>query len=121
MMITNRIPLQYEIWIADLDPASGMEPGKIRPVVILQSDILHYAGHTSTIACAISSQPKEGVSLIRLKIQPSAANGLRKESYILTDQIRALDLFRLREKVGELDEENIDLLCKNIKAILSFD
>lgn len=121
MMIINQVPLQYEIWIADLDPASGTEPGKIRPVVILQSDILHYAGHTSTIACAISSQPKEGVSLIRLKIQPSAANGLRKESYILTDQIRALDLFRLREKVGELDEENIDLLCKNIKAILSLD
>lgn len=121
MMITNRIPLQYEIWIADLDPASGTEPGKIRPVVVLQSDILHYAGHTSTIACAISSQPKEGVSLIRLKIQPSAENGLRKESYILTDQIRALDLVRLRERIGQLNEGTIYNLRKSIKAILSFD
>ncbi len=121
MMIINRIPLQYEIWIAYLDPASGTEPGKIRPVVILQSDTLHYAGHTSTIICAISSKPKDGVSLIRLKIQPSEENGLRKESYILTDQIRALDLIRLRERVGQLSEETINQLRKNIKAILSFD
>ncbi len=120
-MIINRTPLQYEIWIADLDPANGTEPGKIRPVVILQSDVLHYAGHTSTIACAISSQPKDGVSLIRLKIQPSTKNGLRKESYILTDQIRALDLIRLGERIGQLDEETINSLRNSIKAILSFD
>ena len=120
-MIINQTPLQYEIWIADLDPASGTEPGKIRPVVILQSDVLHYADHTSTIACAISSQPKDGISLIRLRVQPSVENGLRKESYILTDQIRALDLFRLREKVGQLNEETIHNLRTSIKAILSFD
>lgn len=120
-MIINQMPLQYEIWVADLEPTSGSEPGKIRPVVILQSDILHYAGHTSTIACAISSQPKDGVSLIRLKIQPSAENGLRKESYILTDQIRALDLVRLRERIGQLNEGTIHNLRKSIKAILSFD
>lgn len=121
MMNINQIPLQYEIWIADLDPASGTEPGKIRPVIILQSDILHYAGHTSTIACAVSSQPKDGISLIRMKIQPSLENGLRRESYILTDQIRALDLFRLREKIGQLDKETIHTLRKNIRSILSFD
>ncbi|RYY05840.1 MAG: type II toxin-antitoxin system PemK/MazF family toxin [Sphingobacteriaceae bacterium] len=119
MMNINRIPLQYEIWIADLDPASRTEPGKIRPVVILQADALHYAGHTSTIVCAISSQPKEGISLIRQNIQPSAENGLRKESYILIDQIRALDLIRLHEKIGELGEEAINILRQGIKSILS--
>ncbi len=112
---------QYEIWIANLEPASGSEPGKIRPVVILQSDILHDAGHSSTIACAVSSQPRAGISLIRLAVEPNIENGLQKQSYILADQIRALDLSRLREKIGRLDEETIDRLRNSIKSILSFD
>ncbi|MCY7328866.1 MAG: type II toxin-antitoxin system PemK/MazF family toxin, partial [Saprospiraceae bacterium] len=31
---------KYEIWIADLSPRFGTEPGKIRPVVIVQTDLL---------------------------------------------------------------------------------
>ena len=32
---------QYDIWLADLNPARGSIPGKIRPVVIIQSNILN--------------------------------------------------------------------------------
>jgi len=94
---------QYDIWTADLSPATGIEPGKTRPVVILQSDILHEAGHSSTIVCAISSQPREGFSLIRIVITPEPTNGLLKQSYILADQVRAVDLIRLGERIGRLD------------------
>jgi len=48
---------QFDIWTASLDPAFGSEPGKLRPVVIVQSDIINDAGHSSTIVCAISLQP----------------------------------------------------------------
>jgi mRNA interferase MazF len=119
--MNKQFPMQYEIWIANLEPGNGSEPGKIRPVVILQSDILHQAGHGSTIACAISSQPRDGVSLIRIQVKPTDENGLKKQSYILADQIRALDLSRLQEKIGQLDNETINYLRKSIKAILSFD
>ena len=117
----NKQPKQYDIWIANLEPASGTEPGKIRPVVILQSDILHEAGHSSTIACAISSQPRQGISLIRIHVKATNENGLQRQSYILADQIRALDLSRLQEKIGKLDDETINYLRKSIKSILSFD
>ncbi|MEN6456339.1 MAG: type II toxin-antitoxin system PemK/MazF family toxin [Prolixibacteraceae bacterium] len=42
---------QYEIWIADLNPQRGKEPGKKRPVVILQTNILNKIPHPSTIVC----------------------------------------------------------------------
>ncbi|MFI5136629.1 MAG: type II toxin-antitoxin system PemK/MazF family toxin [Sphingobacteriales bacterium] len=112
-------PKQYEIWIADLNPSLGTEPGKIRPVVILQSDILNRTGHGSIIACAISSQFREGVSLLRLPIEPTTLNGLTKKSYALCDQIRAIDVLRLKGRVGILDEETIKRLTDSIKAILS--
>jgi len=112
-------PKQYEIWIADLNPSTGSEPGKIRPVVIIQSDLLNKSGHSSTIACSVSSQHKEGVSFIRLAVEPTTDNGLLKKSYILCDQIRAIDMKRLMGRIGTLNEEGITRLNESIKAILT--
>ena len=32
---------QFEVWIADLNPRMGTESGKIRPVLIVQTDLLN--------------------------------------------------------------------------------
>src|SRR6202012_933649 len=103
--MSKEFPAQYEIWLADVNPSIGSEPGKIRPVVLLQSDILNRIGHSTVIVCAISSQHKAGVSLLRLPVEPSNSNGLLKTSHILCDQIRAIDVARLKEKIGKLDKE----------------
>jgi len=108
--MTNSYPKQYEIWIAKLDPSVGSEPGKMRPVVILQSNLLNQSGHESFIVCAISSQHREGVSLIRISIAPTPNNGLLKKSYILCDQIRSIDQSRFIGRVGNLDGEAINRL-----------
>jgi mRNA interferase MazF len=112
-------PAQYEIWVADLNPAMGSEPGKVRPVVILQTDSLNKTGHSTLVVCAISSRPKEGVSLIRLLVEPTQFNGLLKNSYILCDQIRSIDTKRLKGRVGVLDKQNIHAINESIKAILA--
>jgi mRNA interferase MazF len=112
-------PVQYEIWVADLAPSIGSEPGKGRPIVILQTDSLNRAGHDTLVACAISSQHREGVSLIRLLVEPTDFNGLLRNSYILCDQIRSIDRQRLKDKIGILDKETIESLKESIKAILS--
>ena len=115
----SNIIKQYDIWIASLNPAIGSDPGETRAVVILQSDILHQAKHTSTIVCLIYSQTKETFSILRLQITPNTNNGLKKPSYIICDQIRAIDAMRLQERIGRLDEETIDRLNTSIKAILT--
>lgn len=112
-------PKQYEIWFADLDPSIGSEPGKIRPVIIIQSDVLNKAGHRTIITCSISSQSKAGVSFIRIGVEPSLDNGLLKKSYILCDQIRAIDVSRLRSRVGVLEQGDINRLNTSIKVILT--
>ena len=37
------------VWLADLNPRRGTEPGKTRPVLIIQSQALLDAGHPSTL------------------------------------------------------------------------
>jgi len=115
----NDTPIQYEIWSADLNPSIGSEPGKVRPVVIIQSDILNNGDHGTFIICAVSSQHKDGFSLIRLPVEPTNLNGLLKKSYILCDQIRTIDISRLKGRIGALDNEVVRRLTESIKAILS--
>tara|TARA_R110002050_G_scaffold299792_1_gene466425 strand:- start:15 stop:185 length:171 start_codon:yes stop_codon:yes gene_type:complete len=46
---------QFDIWLANLKPQKGTEPGKTRPVVIIQANPLNSTGHPSTIICPILS------------------------------------------------------------------
>lgn len=39
------MPERGEVWIADLNPRSGAEPGKARPVLIVQAQALLDAEH----------------------------------------------------------------------------
>lgn len=105
---------QYDIWLADLNPGRGTEPGKTRPVVIIQTDLLN-TFHLSTIVCPITSNVQPDIELLRVHLRK---NQLDKPSDILVDQIRAIDNKRLTQKVGKLTEEQISKLKQNIAIVL---
>ncbi len=46
---------KYDVWLADLSPSFGIEIGDIRPVVVVQGDILNIS-HNSTTICPIAAQ-----------------------------------------------------------------
>ena len=79
-----------QLWWANLDPARGTEPGKIRPVVVIQTDLLNDAGHPSTVVCPITTQITKKVSILRIHLAKGEA-GNPDPSDILVDQIRAID------------------------------
>lgn len=45
---------QYDIWIADLNPQIVTEPGKPRPVIVVQTNLLNKIKHPSTLVCPIT-------------------------------------------------------------------
>ena len=67
--------------MADLNPAGGTVPGKIRPVVVLQTNSLNKVGHPSTIILPITSVVFKESELLRINLLPDAENGLEKENY----------------------------------------
>ena len=91
---------QFEIWIADLNPTMGTETGKIRPVVILQTDLLN-SFHPSTIVCPISTNIQADSDLLRVHLKKGIAK-LNEDCDILIDQIRAIDNKRLLKRLGAL-------------------
>jgi len=103
---------QYEIWLANLNPSKGVEPGKTRPVVVIQTNLLNEI-HPSTIVCPITSKVNKEAKILRV-----ALNQLEKESDILVDQIRAIDKVRLLKKVGKLNKTQIQQLNRCVKIVL---
>ena len=51
---------QYDIWLADLNPTIGTDPGKTRPVVIIQTDLLNDT-HLSTLICPVTTNVKSDI------------------------------------------------------------
>lgn len=107
---------QYEIWIADLNPRFGTEPGKTRPVVIVQTDLLNQF-HPSTIICPITTNVKSDTEILRLHLKKGMAK-LKEDCDILIDQVRAIDNKRLLKKIGELEQSQIDILKENLVIVL---
>ena len=82
-----------EIWVADLNPRRGTEPGKTRPVLIVQAQALLDAGHPSTLVAPLTTSLVENAYPLRIRI--AATGGLQRDSDALIDQLRAIDNRRL--------------------------
>lgn len=105
---------QFEIWTADLNPTIGTEPGKIRPVVIMQTDLLNDF-HPSTIVCPITTNLTDDTEILRIRLRKGQ---LDRVSEVLVDQLRAIDNRRLIQKIGTLSPTQTDKLKQNIRIVL---
>lgn len=111
---------QYEIWIADLNPQIGTEPGKTRPVLTIQTNLLNKIPHPSTIICPITTNIKKNTEILRVHLKKGTAN-LSQDCDIMIDQIRAIDNNRLTKKIGTLPPEIIEKVKENILIVLDLD
>jgi mRNA interferase MazF len=110
---------QFDIWIADLEPQRGTETGKVRPVLILQTNLLNNE-HPSTVVCPITTNVEKESEILRVHLKKGTAN-LKVESDVMIDQIRAIDNRRLLNKIGELNKDLQSNVRDNIRIILDLD
>jgi mRNA interferase MazF len=111
---------QFEIWIADLNPRIGTEPGKTRPVLIVQTNLLNKIPHPSTLVCPITTNIKIESEILRVHLEKGMAN-MNQNSDIMIDQIRAIDNKRLIKKVGVLPKNLVSLVKENIQIIIDLE
>jgi mRNA interferase MazF len=111
---------QFEIWIADLNPQIGTEPGKTRPVLAIQTNLLNKVSHPSTIVCPITTNVKKNSEILRVHIKKGTAN-LHQACDIMIDQIRAIDNKLLTRRIGILPDELVDKVKENIMIVLDLE
>ena len=81
-------------YLADLNPGRGTEPGKRRPVLVIQTDLLNQHGHPSTIIVPITTNIQDEAAPLRVRIK-AGSDGFQVDSDLMIDQIRAIDNKRL--------------------------
>jgi mRNA interferase MazF len=90
--------------------------GKIRPAVIIQSELFNVT-HASIVIAPITSHLVDA-PLFRLDLTPNSDNGLQHPSQIMVDKIAAIKRDRLKKKIGELRNDNVDMLNNALRLWL---
>jgi len=104
---------KYNVYIADLNPRHKAEPGKVRPVVVVQTDLLNNT-HPTTVICPVTTNICKESSLLRVHLTKGEA-GLKELSDILIDQLRAIDNSRFVKHLGTLHHSS----CVKLKDCLA--
>lgn len=109
-----------EIWLANLNPSRGTEPGKMRPVLILQDQALLDAAHPSTLIIPLTTVLIEEAVPLRIRI--TARDNLKKDSDLLIDQIRAIDNKRLlKGPLTTLDTAFLQIVYEAVCEVIGMD
>ena len=69
------MPKRGEIWLADLNPPRGTEPGKTRPVLIMQSQALLDAEHPSTYVIPLTTKLVDDAEPLRIRVSAAGRLG----------------------------------------------
>lgn len=97
----------WGVYLVNLDPNIGTKPGKTRPALVVQSDVVNEVGHPSTVILPISSKTKNKNQFPLRVFLPKGEAGLDKDSVVLVDQILAWDNRRFVRPVGFLSDQKI--------------
>ena len=108
--------LRGDMYYADLTPVVGCEQGGVRPVLIIQNDVGNKYSPT-VIAAAITSKMTKSKLPTHIGIEGSPF-GLRRNSVVLLEQVRTIDRCRLREYIGHLDAETMELVNQALAVSL---
>jgi len=105
---------QFDIWLANLNPGKGTEPGKTRPVVVVQTDLLNDT-HLSTLICPLTTNIQPKLEYLRVHLSKGQLESL---SDVLVDQVRAIDNTRFISKLGRLTQNQQIKLKANLRIML---
>ena len=118
MSRSNLRPRRGWVYMADLDPPRGTEPGKIRPVLVLQTDLLNRV-HPSTVVLPLTTRLEPNGAPLRVRLAKGEA-GLSADSEVIVDQIRAIDDRRLRRALGAVPLRQLAEVEQAVAILLDF-
>lgn len=112
------VPRRGRLYLADLGAGHGTEPGKVRPVLVLQTDMLNRS-HSSTVVLPLTTKVRPESVLMRVHFKKGEA-GLAADSDALIDQIRSIDNRRLRRELGVAPARRLEAVEHAVALLLDF-
>lgn len=85
--------------------------GKPRPALVIQSD--HFS-ETGTVTVLLVSSTLVQAPLLRLTVEPTQENGLRKTSQIMIDKTMSVQRGKIGATFGRLDNETMIAVTRSV-------
>jgi len=108
------------VYLAALDPTKGSEQAGTRPVVIVSRDAIN---HNSDVVVCVPGSDRANFKRTypsQMTVNKGSA-GLSLDTVFMCEQIRAITVSRLRDRLGVLDAEQLDTLDKHLRIALDPD
>ena len=106
--------IRGEVYDARFDPVEGSEQGGIRPAVIVSRDQLNAALSTVVVLPCSTYRPGRRIHAAQMLLR-APEGGLRYDSVVLGEQVRALAKHRLFRRRGSVSRQAM----AGIEAVLA--
>jgi len=106
------------LYIVDFNPRVRTKPGKLRPALVVQSNLVNEAGYPSTIVIPTTSKLIDDPGILRYRLL-KGRGALDCDSDLLLGQLIAVANESFSKEIGALPESAIEEIERRIKIILS--
>jgi mRNA interferase MazF len=106
------------LYVADFNPPIRTKPGKLRPALVLQSDLVNEAGYPSSVVVPTTTKLIDEPGTLRLRLN-KGEGGLEQDSDLLLGQLIAVANESFRKEIGVLPLDVMREVEQRIRIILS--
>lgn len=106
------------LYVVDFNPTIRTKPGKLRPALVLQSDLVNEAGYPSTVVIPTTTKLVENPGLLGLHL-PKGVAGLDRDSDLLLGQLIAVANDSFRRQIGSLPDQLMEEVERRVRIILA--
>jgi mRNA interferase MazF len=105
------------LYVVDFNPRIKTKPGKLRPALVLQSDLVNEAGYPSTIVIPTTTRLVENAGILRFRLKKDQG-GIARDSDLLLGQVIAVANESFRQEIGNLPNSVMEELENRMRIIL---
>lgn len=115
----NLVIEQGRCYLVDMNPPRKSKPGKVRPVVVIQSTDTILAGTPGIVIVPLTTQLAE-TNVLRVRVKKSPQLHLQKDSDALLDQVHTVDRGLFIENLGETPQDSFKSISEGLQFLLSW-
>ena len=105
---------QGDIYWAQLEDSSGLQPDYAHPHVVIQDNIFNRSRINTVVVCALTSNMKRANEPGNVLLEVGEAN-LSKQSVVVVSQVSTVEETQLGEYVGTLTRQRINQILAGIR------